>query len=346
MSGPARVRALLDGLPRHRLAHLPTPIEPMARLSAAVGGPELWIKRDDLTGLALGGNKARQLEFPFGTALAGGADTVVITSAVQSNYVRSAAAAAAKLGMACHVQLEDRVKDMDGDYHRNGNVLLDRIYGAVIHHFPLGEDEAAADAGLSRIARNLAAEGRRPYVMSPSTDGPPLTALGYVLAAAELLEQIADAGLALDALVVPSGSAATHAGILTGLRLAGSSLPVRGICVRRAAGLQQERVRGVCGRIENLLGAERVVQPDDVICHDDWLGPGYGQLADSTREAITLAGRLEGMVVDPVYTAKSLAGVIGLSRQGTFAAGQRVMFLHTGGQPAVFAYAGLLFPDP
>lgn len=338
MSKQAELDSHLGKFPRVILAHVPTPIEPMARLTAHVGGASLLAKRDDMTGFASGGNKARQLEYSFGAALAEGADMVLITGAVQSNYMRTAAAAAAKHGLACHVQFEERVKGMDPLYYQNGNALLDRLFGATTSTFPVGEDEAAADASIAAIAEDYRTKGGKPYLMTLSADTKPLGALGYMHCAAELLDQVAASGESLDAIVVPSGSAATHVGILFGLRLLGSDLPVHGICVRRDAGAQTERVLKVSRLAEDLLGCGEKVTAEDIICHDDWLGPGYGQMVESTHEAIKLAGTMEGMIVDPVYTAKSMAGLVGLARGGTFKTGERVLWIHTGGMPAVFAY--------
>ena len=338
----------LDGhlahLPRVVLAHVPTPIEAMPRLTQAVGGADLLAKRDDMTGFATGGNKARQLEYSMGAAVAAGADTLLVTGAVQSNYMRTAAAAAAKLGMDCHLQLEDRVAGMDAGYHENGNVLLDRLFGATTTTFHIGEDEAAADGNLAQIAGTYRSQGKTTYQLALSADTKPLGALGYMRCAAEILDQI-DAGeppvdAPIDAIVLASGSAATHVGMLLGLRLLGSGIPVHGICVRRDAVQQAQRVRDIIRLAEDLVGCGPVVEDSDVVCHDPWFGPGYGKPIASTFEAIDLAGRMEGIIVDPVYTAKSLAGAIGLTRDGVFKQGQRVLWIHTGGLPAVFAYGG------
>ncbi len=221
--------------PRARLGHAPTPIDAAPNLGAALG-IDLRIKRDDCTGLAFGGNKVRQLEFHFGEAQARGADTVLVTGAVQSNLVRIVAAAARKLGMAVHIQLEDRVDGMGALYRASGNLLLDRVLGATLHPFPEGEDEAAADAALERRAAALAAEGRNPYVIHSAPGHAPLGGLGYVLAAEEIVEQARDTGF--DAVVCASGSALTHAGMLVGLRALGERVPVLGICVRRDAASQ------------------------------------------------------------------------------------------------------------
>ena len=332
----------LDQQPRVRLAHLPTAIEPMPNLRAALfpagDGPTLLVKRDDCTGIGFGGNKVRQLEFYLGAALAEGADTVLITGAVQSNFVRTCAAMAARLGLACHVQLEQRVPRGDAHYHAGGNVLLDRIAGATLHHYADGGDEHGADRALEEIAERLRAQGRRPYVIHLAAGHPPLGALGYVDMARELLAQLAASGTRVDRVFLGSGSASTHVGTLWGLRALGSSMAVTGVCVRRAAGLQAERVRATLERLSALLGHDPGLAATDVQLTDASFAPGYGQLNAATREAIALAGAKEGLFVDPVYTGKVLAGMIDAVRGGLMTAEQTALFLHSGGQPALFAY--------
>jgi len=297
---------MMKAFPRARLAHLPTPLEPMARLSAHISpdgdGPPLYVKRDDCTGLAMGGNKARQIEYYLGEAIDQGADTVLITGAVQSNFVRQVAAGACKLGLACHVQLEDRVADMPPAYHDNGNVLLDRIYGATIHHFPVGEDEAAADRNMAEIAETVKANGGTPYIIPLGADHPPLGAVGYIDCAGEILDQAAAMGITIGAFVTASGSAVTHAGLLTGLRHRGCNVPVAGICVRRDAEQQSARVLQRCKDLEELAGLPDVIQGSDVWTTDAFLGPSYGVPTPQMFEATRLTARLEAILVDPVYT--------------------------------------------
>ena len=244
----------VDRFPRVRLGHAPTPLEPAPRLGAALG-VELWVKRDDCTGLALGGNKVRQLEFPLGEARARGADTVLVTGAVQSNLVRVAAAGARRLGMEAHLQLEERVDEAGDLYRASGNVLVDRLLGATLHSFPVGEDETAADASLERLARALAAEGRRPYVIHSAPGHPPLGGLGYVVAAEEVVTQSRGLGIGFDAVVCASGSGLTHAGVLVGLRAIGEKTPVHGICVRREARRQGARVASVAAELAAMIRA-------------------------------------------------------------------------------------------
>ena len=327
--------------PRARLGHAPTPLDPAPNLGAALG-IDLWIKRDDCTGLALGGNKVRQLEFHFGEARARGADTMLVTGAVQSNLVRIAAAAARKLGMAVHIQLEERVDGMGALYRASGNLLLDRVLGATLHAFPEGEDEAAADAALERRAAALAAEGRRPYVIHSAPGHAPLGGLGYVLAAEEIVEQAAGTGF--DAVVCASGSALTHAGMLVGLRALGERVPVLGICVRRDAASQAARVAQVASALAAMIDCPDAFDTGGLDVSDAVLAPGYGRLNEAVREAMALAAGHEGLLLDPIYTGKAMAGLIAHVRTGRIAAGSRVLFVHTGGQPALFAYADSLGP--
>ena len=341
MSSP--LSKAIDKFPRVRLGHAPTPLDAAPRLGASLG-IELWIKRDDCTGLAMGGNKVRQIEFPLGEAQSRDADTLLITSAVQSNYVRVAAAAGRQLGMEVHIQLEERVPDVDALYRASGNVLLDRLFGAKLHSFPVGEDEPAADASLALLAQSLADEGRRPYVIHLAPAHPPLGALGYVIAAGEVLAQARGLDLAFDAVVCPTGSALTHAGILVGLRALGETIPVHGICVRRDAGSQAARVRKVASELAAMVERPEAFDADDVQAFDSVLAPGYGRLNDAVREAIALAARQEGLLLDPVYTGKTMAGLIDHVRSGVIPAGSRVLFIHTGGLPAIFAYGERLGP--
>ncbi|MEO0819608.1 MAG: D-cysteine desulfhydrase family protein [Pseudomonadota bacterium] len=331
----------LAQFPRHRAAHLPTALEPARRLGAALG-IDLWMKRDDCTGPGFGGNKIRQLEFYLGRAVAEGADTVLITGAVQSNFVRATAALARPLGMDCHIQLEERVPKADPLYRGSGNVLLDRLLGATLHSYPEGEDEAGADAALKALAARLRAEGRRPYIVPLGAGHPPTGALGYVEAAAETLVQAAPLG-GMDRIVVGSGSALTHAGLLVGVAALGAATRVSGICVRRPALAQAKRVTRRAGELAAMLGVPAPA-PDSVHLDDASLAPGYGRLNAATREAITLAAQHEGLFLDPVYTGKVMAGLIALARAGRLA-GERVVFLHTGGEPALFAYGDDLFAE-
>ena len=330
---------LLAGFPRRIAAHVPTPLEEMPNLGRDLG-LSLYVKRDDCTGFGFGGNKVRQLEFYLGATLAEQADTILITGAVQSNFVRTAATMARKFGLECHLQLEERVPDV-GDLHRsNGNVLLDRILGATLHSFPEGENEAGADAAMQRLAEDLRAKGKRPYIIHLGAEHPPIGALGYVAAAMELAEQM-QAMPPFDEIVIASGSALTHIGLLHGLRALGTGTPVRGICVRRDATTQTARVARRMADLCTLLDVPMTLSEGDFRLHGGALAPGYGLLGEATIDAIERTARAEGLFLDPVYTGKTMAGLIQLadSRQ---LAGPRVLFWHTGGTPALFGYADQL----
>ncbi|MDH3739846.1 MAG: D-cysteine desulfhydrase family protein [Alphaproteobacteria bacterium] len=337
---PDELTRLLAAFPTTPLGHLPTPIDAMPRLGEKLG-VNILVKRDDATGLAFGGNKVRQLEYYFGKALAAKADTVLITGAVQSNYVRTTAAAAAKLGLRCHVQLEDRVPLHDKSYVSSGNALLNKLLGAIVHTYPDGEDEAGADARLYEIADEERRKGHTPYVIPLGPGNPPTGALGYVSCALELAGQL-DAMDPVDAFVVPSGSGMTHGGFLVGMRSLGVTAPVHGICVRRAADLQADRILANCTAIEELIGAPSLVAAEDVHTIDAALGLGYGRLNDGTYEAVLMAARLEGLLLDTVYTGRTMAGLIHLANEGMLAPGSTVLFLHTGGTPALFGYSEVL----
>lgn len=323
--------------PRHLILTGPTPLERAPRLSDALG-IDLHIKRDDLAGPTFGGNKARQLEFYFGAALTMQADTVLITGAVQSNFVRLAAAVARSCGMHAIVQLEDRVPDDHDGYYASGNVLLNQLLGAEIMRYPLGEDEAGADRALFDRAAALRAEGRRPYVIPLGEDHPPLGALGYMEAAHEIMAQ--DAGF--DVFVVASGSGATHAGLLAGLRDAGSSARVIGSCVRRDRVAQTERIWRVIGRLNALTPRAGAVAEADVVLWDGALAPGYGRIGQPALDAMQIMAQTEGLILDPVYTAKAFAAIPALVDTGAIPSGSRVCFVHTGGLAAIFAYGAAL----
>jgi D-cysteine desulfhydrase/L-cysteate sulfo-lyase len=333
----------LAAFPRVDLGHAPTPLDPAPALGRAFD-VDLHVKRDDMTGLAFGGNKVRQLEFYLGEARAAEADVVLITGAVQSNFVRLAAAGARKLGMDIHIQLEERVKGGDEIYRRSGNVFLDRLLGATLHSFAVGEDESAADRALETIAQGLREAGRRPYVIHLGVEHSPIGALGYVRAGAEIVIQCRESGATFDAVVVSSGSGLTHSGLLTGLRAVGDETPVHGVCVRREAELQRPRVTRRVREVDELLGGRQLAGPHDVRVTDATLAPGYGKLNEQTFRAIEAASRLEGLFLDPVYTGKTLAALGPLVEAGEIARGARVLFVHTGGTPALFGYQTAIEP--
>lgn len=334
MDRTERLAQRLAQTPRLSLAHLPTALEPLERLSAELGGPRLWIKRDDCTGLSTGGNKARKLEFLMADAMKGKADIVLTHGATQSNHARQTAAAAARLGLDCHILLEDRTGYRDADYTENGNVILDRLHGATIELREAGLD---MNAELEAVAGRLAVEGRRPYVV-PGGGSNAVGALGYVNAAAELCAQARAMDLRIDHLVHATGSAGTQAGLAVGLASLGWPFPLLGIGVRAPRERQEANVHALAVATAERLDLDVAVARGDIVANCDFVGEGYGLPSPAAIDAIRLLARTEGILLDPVYSAKGMAGLIDLCRRGTFAADQNVVFVHTGGAVALFAY--------
>ncbi|MDX1499905.1 MAG: D-cysteine desulfhydrase [Woeseiaceae bacterium] len=329
---------MLERFPRVKLAHLPTPLEALDRLSEELGGPRLWVKRDDCTGLATGGNKTRKLEFALAEAIENGADTIITAGAVQSNHVRQTAAAAARAGLACSVVLEQVFPTPGKAYRDSGNVLLDRLFGAGLHECPAGTN---LDEAMQALAAETAAAGGKPWVV-PVGASSATGALGYVNAALELLDQAAAMDLVIDQIVTATGSGGTQAGLLVGLRAAGSDLPVLGIGVGSPQAEQVAKVAAVADETAEFLGRPGLVTAADVVVDCGYVGGGYGQPTAAMNDALLMAARLEGLLLDPVYTGKALAGLIDRVRQGGFGDAANVVFLHTGGSPALFAYADQL----
>lgn len=328
----------LARFPRIFLAHLPTPLERLDRLSRELGGPEIWIKRDDCTGLSTGGNKTRKLEFLMAEAEAAGADMVMTQGATQSNHARQTAAFAAKLGMDCHILLEDRTGSSDPNYNGNGNVLLDHLHGATTEKRAGGLD---MNAELEAAAERVRKEGRKVYTI-PGGGSNPTGALGYVNCAFELVGQANDRGLAIDRIVTATGSAGTQAGLVVGLKAINAGIPLLGFGVRAPKARQEENVYTLAVSTAEKLGCPGVVSREDVVADTDYVGQGYGVPREDTVEAIRLFAELEGILLDPVYSGKGAAGLIDYCRKGRFARGERIVFLHTGGAAALFGYDAVL----
>lgn len=320
--------------PRLFLAHLPTPLERMDRLSQALGGPEIWIKRDDCTGLSTGGNKTRKLEFLMAEAVAQNSDMVITQGATQSNHARQTAAFAARIGVDCHILLEDRTGSNDPNYNGNGNVLLDHLHGATTEKHPGGADMAAE---MEAAADRMRAAGRKVYVI-PGGGSNPTGALGYVNCAFELLGQANDRGLVIDRIVTATGSAGTQAGLIVGLKAMSTDIPLLGIGVRAPKDRQEANVFALAERTAEKLDCPGVVSAKDVVADCGYVAAGYGKPGSDTLEAISMFARLEGILLDPVYSGKAAAGLIDYCRKGRFRKGERVVFLHTGGSAALFGY--------
>lgn len=311
--------------PRVQLALLPTPIQPMQRLSAHLGGPQLWIKRDDQTGLAGGGNKARKLEFLVAAAQAHGAKTLITAGAAQSNHARQTAAAAAHFGFDCILVLEGQAPSRP-----NGNLLLDHLLGAEL----VWAGEQPTVAALQSTFDQAWEAGRRPYLI-PVGGSNAVGASGYVDAMAELMEQSPDT----QRVVVASSSGGTLAGLLVGAALHGFSGMITAVRVGKYEQIEPANLAILASETADLFGAQVDLADVRYTLVEDYLGPGYGVLTDQEREAIRLFAQTEGVLLDPVYTGKAAAGLLDLVRRAEIGAGEKVLFWHTGGTPALFAYA-------
>jgi D-cysteine desulfhydrase family pyridoxal phosphate-dependent enzyme len=314
----------LEKLPRTRLATLPTPLEDAPRLTDALGGARVLVKRDDLTGLAFGGNKTRKLEYLIADAVAQGADTVITAGAAQSNHCRQTAAAARRAGLRCVLVLSRSEHN-----ELQGNLLLDALLDA----------EIRLDAGstMAEVADELRAAGRRPYVI-PVGGSNGLGALGYAQCVLELQVQLLERGQSIDYLYVSSGSGGTQGGLMLGQRMYSAPYQIVGV----SPGGKAEGVRNAATRAANdgarLLGLDLTFGPDDAIVHDEFVGPGYAIPTPASNEAIRLFAQTEALIVDPVYTSKAAAALIEHVRTGRIPRDATVCFLHTGGTPALFAY--------
>ena len=331
-----RLEADLARFPRLGLAHLPTPLEPMRRLSAHLGGPRLWLKREDCTGVGLGGNKLRKLDYVLHEAIAAGADTLVSGGVVQSNSQRQVAAAAAKLGLACHLAVyHGRLAPPAPDYDKTGNALLNRLFGAELHDVPWNGDRNGA---IRALAERLSAEGKKPFVV-PYGVSNAMGAVGYASTALEIAQQSSAAGFSPSAIVHCTGSAGTQAGLVVGAAACLPATRVVGIDIDA----EPERVTAdviAYGRAAAGL-LDRTFDETNVEVVAGHAGPAYGVPHQATVEAIRLGAALEALVLDPVYSGKGLAGLIALIRDGRWTKDQDIVFIHTGGAPALFAYRHL-----
>ncbi|HAI20315.1 MAG TPA: D-cysteine desulfhydrase family protein [Clostridiales bacterium UBA8153] len=318
----------LGAMPRVRLAHLPTPLEETVNLRRALGGgPRLFFKRDDATGLALGGNKARKLEFLVADALAKGADTLITTGGAQSNHARMTAAAANRFGLKTVLVLTG-----SGAAPRQGNLLMDHVLGAEVR-FTTGE----AAAAMEEVAAGLSAQGKRPYII-PIGGSHPMGALGYVACVQELAAQAFSTGVRVDHIVMATGSGGTQAGLELGVRLFHLG-QVTGISVSREKSALASRVADIAQGAVSLLGMDLALDPAGIRVFDEYIGEGYAKVTPEGLSSIGLVARTEGVILDPVYTGKAMAGMLDLWAKGAFGPDETVVFLHTGGVPSLFAYA-------
>jgi D-cysteine desulfhydrase len=324
----------LARFPRRRYTEGKTPIEKLSRLSEELGGPTIYMKRDDLLGLAGGGNKTRKLEFLVAEALDQGADTLITCGAVQSNHCRLTLAAAVKEGLKCRLVLEERVA---GSYNpeSGGNNFLFRLLG--VEKIKVAPGGADMKAEMQQVANEVAAEGRKAYVI-PGGGSNPVGATGYVACAEEILAQTFDLGINIDRIICASGSAGTHAGLVTGFQGNNSNIPVIGINVSRPSGEQEQLVYDLVEQTADHVGVNSDISAETVRCFDEYVGPGYSLPTPEMAEAVRMLAGLEGILIDPVYTGKAMAGLIDLVRKGFFDKKENILFIHTGGSPALYVY--------
>jgi D-cysteine desulfhydrase family pyridoxal phosphate-dependent enzyme len=311
----------LSGHPRVTLGQWPTPLEECPRLTEALGGPRILVKRDDVNGLGLGGNKLRKLEFLLGGALASGADTVITFGAMQTNHGRQTAAACARLGLRCELILTKSVPRYDSAYEKSGNILLDHLYGANVHICQTPEEAAAT---YERLAQ------RENTVTFPVGGSNSVGLLGYVAATEELRQQLGS--LQVDKIIVPVGSAGTAAGVAAGISMLEWPLTLVGVCVSHTEDESRAEINRLSSEVVSIEGINLVVT-------DRAVGPGYGIPTPEMWEAVRLFARTEGITLEPVYNGKAAAALVDMVRSGEIGADETVVFLHTGGVPGLFAYA-------
>jgi D-cysteine desulfhydrase len=320
--------------PRRRYTAGSTPVEKLERLSGLLGGPDIYIKRDDLLGLAAGGNKTRKLEFLMADALEQGADTIITCGAVQSNHCRLTLAASVREGLKCRLILEERVPG-SYDPQAGGNNLLFNLMGAESIRVVDGGSNMMAE--MRKTADELTAMGRKPYII-PGGGSNEIGALGYVSCAQETTRQLYEMGLDIDYIVCTSGSAGTHAGLLTGLVGENAGIPVVGIGINRKKDAQREAVYNLCQKTADKLELKTRPTMDDIIVLDDYIGEGYSRPTKGMIDAVRLLAGTEAILLDPVYTGKTMDGLIDLVKKGWFGSAKNILFLHTGGSPALYAY--------
>mgnify|MGYP001267210572 FL=1 len=328
----------LSDYPRVSLAHLPTPLEFLPRLTKHLGGPNVYVKRDDCTGLGTGGNKTRKLEFLMADAIKKKADLIITQGAVQSNHARQTAAAAAKIGMKCELVFEKRVADATTAYKESGNVFLDKLFGANIHEVANGSDMTKEMEDLSDQLRE---KGSNPYII-PGGGSNPIGALGYVDCVIELIAQAKSKDITFDSIIMATGSAGTQAGLVVGSKITKSNIPVLGIGVNAPKEAQEEKVFKLASDLSDFMGLPSLVSRDDIVANCDYVGDGYGIPTLGMNKALLQLARLEGLLFDPVYSGKGLAGMIDLIGKGYFENQKNIVFIHTGGAAGLFAYHDIL----
>jgi 1-aminocyclopropane-1-carboxylate deaminase len=330
----------LARFPRHPLTFGPTPLEPLPRLSAHLGGGiEIWAKREDCnSGLAFGGNKIRKLEYLVPDILAQGCDTLVSIGGVQSNHTRQVAAVAAKLGLKCHLIQGSWVDWPDGLYDRTGNLQLSRILGAAIE-FSREDFSIALKESWQRAVEAVRRAGGKPYGIPAGASDHPLGGLGYAGFVEELCAQERALGFQFDAIITASGSGSTQAGMVAGFAEKDRARQVIGIDITARPTETRAMVKRIAERTAQMLGLKRAIGDEDIVLVEDYAYPAYGLPSAETLDAIRLVGRLEGLITDPVYEGKSMQAMIDMVRAGRFPAGARLLYVHLGGAPALSAYS-------
>lgn len=319
--------------PRRRYTEGKTPIEKLENFSKALGGPTIYIKRDDLLGLTSGGNKTRKLEFLMADAISKGADTILTCGAVQSNHCRLTLAAAVKEGLKCQLILEERVKG-SYDPYASGNNFLFNLLGVEKTYVVPGKSDMLGE--LEKLAEKLRAEGKNPYII-PGGGSNVIGALGYVACAQEIMEQLFDKNIIIDNVIACSGSGGTHSGLLAGFKGMNVNIPITAVTVGKKTPAQAANILKLTNQVTDELNLDRIKE-EEISIDDRFIGPAYGVSTDEMVEAVQLLAKTEGILLDPVYTGKVMAGFIGMIREGKFKKDQNVLFIHTGGAPALYAY--------
>ena len=322
---------MLEKFERIKLGHFPTPIEHLKNVTKYLGGPNIFIKRDDCTGLATGGNKTRKLEFLIPEAIKNKAELIVTVGAVQSNHARQTAAACALMGLKCLIILEQRLKDPPESYMKSGNVFLDKLFGAEIKVCPRNEDVSKYS---EKLIKDIESKGTNVYFI-PGGGSNPVGALGYVECLNEIIQE--NKKYNFSQIVHATGSAGTQAGLLAGRKYFNCHIPVIGICVRHKKDIQVDKVYEEAKKTCEKLRCD-ILSKSDVIVYDEFIGSGYGEPTESMKEATKLLARTEAILLDPVYSGKAFAGLIGLIRNKKFTKNDNVLFIHTGGAVSLSAY--------
>jgi L-cysteate sulfo-lyase len=325
---------LLSQFPRIHLAHLPTPLEFLPRLSKHLGGPNIYVKRDDCTGLGTGGNKTRKLEFLIADAIEKKATSIITPGAIQSNHARQTAAAACKIGMKCELVFEKRTDNPTELYLNSGNVFLDYLFGAKIRVVDKGSD---MEAEMQKVAEELRNKGEVPYII-PVGGSNPVGELGYVDCALEIIKQTNERDLVIHHIIHASGSGGTQSGLICGLKAMKSEIPLLGISVSALKSDQEEKVFNLACNTSEYLGLSGIIKREHIVANSDYVGKGYGMPTKEMNDALIMLARLEGMLFDPVYTGKALAGMISLISDNYFNNDENILFIHTGGTAGLFAY--------